>query len=45
MHMVYLVYSSWLYDDEYGLWFNGYMVIVVYSNQFEWFIPKTFIPI
>ena len=25
--------------------FNGYMVIVVYSNQFEWFIPKTFIPI
>ena len=27
------------------IWFNDYMVIAVYSNQFEWFIPKTFIPI
>ena len=27
------------------IWFNGYMVIVVYSNQVEWFISKKFIPI
>ena len=34
----------WLY----GLivqWLYGYMVIVVYSNQVEWFISKRFIPI
>ena len=29
------------------IWFKGYtvMVIVVYSNQVEWFIPKRFTPI
>ena len=32
----------------YGLivqWLYGYMVIVDYSNQVEWIIPKRFIPI
>ena len=26
-------------------WLYGFMVIVVYSNQVEWFIPKRFISI
>ena len=26
-------------------WLYGYMVIVVYSNQVEWFMLKRFIPI
>ena len=35
---------QWLY----GLivqWLYGYMVIVDYSNQVEWIIPRKFIPI
>ena len=27
------------------MWFNSSMVIVIYSNQLEWIIPKRFIPI